>query len=262
MRIPFPHGETNALLLALLTGRRERLDRATVQSFRSAGAAHILALSGLHLGIIYLILSKLLFFFGNSRTAWILRSTLVVGLSAWFTIMTGANPSTVRALLFIALAETARNCPGRRSSPVGIWCAALLIQLCLKPGIIVSAGFQLSYLAMLGIFLLYPVLKGLYPGSGSPAEGWDPVRRIWNSMALAISCQCFTSPLSWLRFHSFPQYFLLSNLIAMPLTGCLIAGGLACTALEAAAKSPRLLTQAVDWIAVALMRSLEIIAGM
>ena len=260
-RIPFPHGETNALLLALLTGRRELLDRATMQAFRAAGASHILALSGLHLGIIYLILSKLLFFLGNSRRAWILRSAIIVGFSAFYTIMTGAGPSLVRAFIFITIAEIARNCPGRRKTPAGVLCTALLIQLCLRPGVILSLGFQLSYLAMLGIFLLFPRLRDWYP-LGGKLQRWDPVRRAWESMALSASCQVFTAPLVWLRFHIFPQYFLLANLISLPLTWGLIAGGLACTALESIKISPRFLTRAVDWMAMSLRDSLAVIAAM
>ena len=261
-RIPFPHRETNALLLALITGRRELLDRATVQSFRQAGAAHILALSGLHLGIIYLILSKLFLFLGNSRPAWIIRSCIIVLMSGFYTMMTGAGPSTVRAFLFICLNEIARNCPGRRKPPAGVLCTALLIQLCARPSVLFSAGFQLSYLAMLGIFLIYPRLRDWYPPSNGRGGRWDPVRRTWESMAMSLSCQVFTAPLVWLRFHTFPKYFLLSNLISLPLTGLLISGGLACTVMEAAKTSPRLLARAVDWLAMCLRNSLETVSSM
>ncbi|MCR5560859.1 MAG: ComEC/Rec2 family competence protein [Bacteroidales bacterium] len=261
-RIPFPHRETNALLLALITGRRELLDRATVQSFRQAGAAHILALSGLHLGIIYLILSKLFLFLGNSGPAWIIRSCIIVLMSGFYTMMTGAGPSTVRAFLFICLNEIARNCPGRRKPPAGVLCTALLIQLCARPSVLFSAGFQLSYLAMLGIFLIYPRLRDWYPPLNGRGGRWDPVRRTWESMAMSLSCQVFTAPLVWLRFHTFPKYFLLSNLISLPLTGLLISGGLACTVLEAAKTSPRLLARAVDWLAMCLRNSLETVSSM
>ena len=261
-RIPFPHKETNALLLALLTGRRELLDAHTVKAFRAAGASHILALSGLHLGIIYLILSKFLFFLGNTRRAWLIRSAVIVFLSGFYTLITGAGPSIVRAFIFITVAEIARNCPGRRKTASGTLCTALIIQLCIKPAVILSIGFQLSYLAMLGIFLLFPALKDWYPSAGKQIERWDPLRRAWEAMALSLSCQVFTAPLVWLRFRIFPKFFLLSNLVSLPLSWCLITGGLLCTALEAAKISPHLLVRAVDWIATLLIDSLEIIALM
>ena len=260
-RISFQHSRTNALLRALLTGKRDLLDRATTAAFRKAGASHILALSGLHLGIIYLIISRLLFFLGKSRRASVLRSAIIVGLCGAYTAATGAGPSIVRAFIFITLAEIARNCPGRRRSGVNIWCTALLIQLCAKPSVISSVGFQLSYLAMLGTFTLFPVLRNWYPSAGPKKDRFLPVKRIWEMMALSISCQVFTAPLVWLRFHTFPKYFLLANLISLPLTEALMLGGLACIALEAIKISPRFLTRAVDWTSELLCSSLETIAS-
>ena len=261
-RIPFPHKRTNALLRALLTGKRDLLDRATTAAFRNAGASHILALSGLHLGIIYLIISRLLFLLGKSRRASILRSALIVGLCGAYTLATGAGPSIVRAFIFITLAEIARNCPGRRRSGANIWCIALLIQLCVKPSVISSVGFQLSYLAMFGTFTLFPVLRDWYPSAGPAKDRWNPMRRMWEAMALSISCQVFTAPLVWLRFHTFPKYFLLANLISLPLTEALMVGGLVCIGLNALKISPRFLARAVDWVSELLCSSLEIIASM
>ena len=260
-RIPFPHQRTNALLRALLTGKRDLMDRATTVAFRKAGASHILALSGLHLGIIYLIISRLLFFLGKSRRASILRSALIVALCGAYALATGAGPSIVRAFIFITLAEIARNCPGRRRSGANIWCTALLIQLCVRPSVISSVGFQLSYLAMLGTFTLFPVLRDWYPSAGPKKDRWNPIRRMWEAMALSISCQVFTAPLVWLRFHTFPKYFLLANLISLPLTEALMVGGLVCIGLEAIKISPRFLTRAVDWISELLCSSLETIAS-
>ena len=259
--IPFPHPRTGALLRALLTGKRDLLDRGTTAAFRKAGAAHILALSGLHLGIIYLIISRLLFFLGKSRKAVAARSVIIVSICGAYTAATGAGPSIVRAFIFITLAEIARNCPGRRRSGANIWCTALLLQLCIKPSVISSVGFQLSYLAMLGTFTLFPILRDWYPSAGPSKDRWNPMRRMWEAMALSISCQAFTAPLVWLRFHTFPKYFLLSNLISLPLTEALIVGGLVCIALEAIKISPHLLTRAVDWLSELLCSSLETIAS-
>lgn len=259
--IPFPHQRTNALLRALLTGKRDLLDRDTIAAFRRAGAAHILALSGLHLGLIYLIISHMLFFLGNSRRASLLRSVLIVSICGAYTVATGAGASIVRAFIFITLAEIARNSPGRRRFGANIWCTALLIQLCANPSVISSVGFQMSYLAMLGTFTLFPVLRDWYPSGGPSRDRWNAVRRIWEAIALSLSCQVFTAPVVWLRFHTFPKYFLLSNLISLPLTEVLMVGGLACTGLEVLKISPRFLTRAVDWISELLCSSLETIAS-
>lgn len=257
--IPFPHGETNALLRALLTGLRDGLPRETVASFRSAGASHILALSGLHLGIIYLLLSKLLSLMGNGRVAYVVRSVVVVADCAFYTLMTGAGPSIVRAFLFICINEMMRHAPGRRKSPVAVWCIALLVQLVISPWVIRSVGFQLSYLAMLGIFVLFPWLEGFYE---KPARGWSPMRWAWSSMALSISCQVFTAPLVWLRFGTFPKYFLLTNLIALPLTSALMFAAVPLLLLTFAGLSPSWLIWLTDTLALALEKCLFIIAAL
>ena len=247
---------TSALLRALLTGRRDALSPGVAASFRAAGASHILALSGLHLGIIYLIISKLLAFLGRSRPAAVLRSVAVVAACAGFTLVTGACPSMVRALIFIVFAELLRHNPGRSRDPLLIWCAALMIQLAINPQVIGSTGFQLSYLAMLGISLVFPVLDGWYP----PSRG--PLRKIWSSMALSISAQAFTAPLVWVRFGTFPVYFLVTNLLAMPLTSALMACAIASLALSAFGLDANIAARATDAIAAALTGTLDIIAGL
>lgn len=214
----FAHDSTAALLRALLCGQRDGLDRATVEAFRAAGASHILALSGLHLGILYGILQGVLSVLGHSRPAQLLRSVAAVGAAAFYLAVTGASPSLVRAFLFILFNELARLMPGRRRQPLNIFCAALTLQLAVSPGVVGSLGFQLSYLAMLGIVLVFPRLDAWYPRS----TRWDPLRRLWSAAALTLSCQAFTAPLVWIRFHTFPRYFLITNLGAMPLTEAFI----------------------------------------
>ena len=261
----FEGERTSPLLKALLTGDRSELDRGTVDCFRSSGAAHLLALSGLHLGIIYLIISRVLSVLGHSLTAHRCRSILCIGLSGAYTIMTGAGPSIVRAFLFITLNELASLHPERKKDGLSIFWTALTIQTVINPTVIESAGFQLSYLAMLGIFLVFPVLRDFYPSAGNGhglLEKADITHRIWDSAALAISCQLFTAPLAYLLFGSFPRYFLLSNLIAMPLTELLIPSALVCLALSSLGVCPDFAIRAVNSIASALINSLEIIAGM
>jgi len=219
----FAHPSTGALLEALLAGQRDGLDPATVEAFRAAGASHLLALSGLHLGILYGILQRGLAVLGRSRPALVARSAAAVGASFFYLVMTGASPSLVRAFLFILLNELARHLPGRRVRPQNVFCAALTLQLALTPAVVRSPGFQLSYLAMLGIITLFPRIEAWYPAG----VRFDPLRRIWSGIALALSCQAFTAPLAWLRFHTFPKYFLLTNLAALPLTEGFLLSALA-----------------------------------
>ena len=250
----FRHEDTAALLKALLAGHREDLDRATVAAFRAAGASHILALSGLHLGILYGILQLLLAPLGRSRAATALRSGASIAAAAFYLAMTGASPSLVRAFLFILFNELSRLLSGRCRSPVNIYCAALTIQLTASPGVVGSLGFQLSYLAMLGIVLIFPRLEAWYP----PSSRWDPLRRLWSAAALTLSCQVFTAPLVWIRFHSFPRHFLLTNLCALPLT----EGFIFCALPSLLRACPEGIKNLADFLGQTLLAFLKTVASL
>ena len=283
--IPFPHDSTNALVTALLTGARGGLTAEQTAAFRASGAAHILALSGLHLGIIYLIVNKLLIVLGNSPFMRRLRSVIIIAFAGFYTLVTGAGPSIVRAFLFLFLRASCPFFPERRTGPARTLLTALTIQLVLKPDVITSVGFQLSYLAMSGILLLYPRLDSWFPDPSSenvqsPVAEADSnsigtlfraawtvtvgrvLRRIWQSAALAVSCQVFTAPLVWIRFHSFPKYFILTNLIALPLTTALMASSVAAIFLQWLGGCPPLLIRLADALASALLFTLDVISSL
>lgn len=286
--IPFSSAQTNALLKALLTGERSTLPAGLTEAFRDSGASHILALSGLHLGIIYGIFSKVLFFMGNSVAGRRMRSAVIVILCGFYTLATGAGPSIVRAFIFILLGEAARM-TGRLHSLRQLLMASLLIQVIIDPLSVRSVSFQLSYAAMAGIAFIYPRLRDFWP-SGEAGEngGRDSryggrrrgdtsgdgemtlggralvrsMRWVWNSTALSISCQLATGPLAYLYFGTFPQHFLLTNLISLPLTGFIIPCALACLGLSGLGCCPAFMVSVTEWLASLLTWSLEIIASM
>ena len=260
--IPFREARSAALIRALLTGDRSGLDRETLAAFRSSGAAHILALSGLHLGIIYLMVRRILGLAGQSPAARRIRCALTVCATAFYTLMTGAGPSTVRAFLYICINECLSLSPGRRKDPARILLAALTIQLILRPSVISEVGFQLSYLAMLGIAVLMPRMQAWYPAPQTRLERADPMRRIWNAAALTISCQAFTAPLVWLRFHTFPRHFLLTNLLALPLGSGVMLLSVTLLILGAAGICPTLLVQADEGLIRSLLFVLETISSL
>ena len=260
-RTPFRESGTGALLKALLCGDRSFLGRETIEAFRRSGASHILALSGLHLGIIYLVVRTLLGVLGNSPAGAAARSALCVAFCGSYALVTGASPSIVRAFLFILLREISRMFPGRSRSGESIYCTALTVHLALNPGAIASAGFQLSYLAMAGIYTIFPRLRDWYPQDGRAGV----MRRIWEMAALSISCQLFTAPAAWLHFHTFPKYFLLTNLLALPLTEALIVCGIAGIITNLAFKGGFPASQAVrltDFLARLLTDALGVISQM
>ena len=254
--LPFPSGETVPLLKALLTGDRSELTPETVALFRNSGASHILALSGLHMGILYVIFDAFTKPLGQTPGARVLRFALLTAGTGFFTLMTGASPSIVRAFLFILLSEVLRLMQ-RPRKPLRVFCVALLIQLVLDPSVVNSLGFQLSYLAMAGIFLIYPTLEKWYP-EGSRL---NPLRWLWNTAALSISCQLTTAPLVWMRFHTFPRLFLLTNLLALPLTSVLMTVAVLTVVLAAIGLPVQPLITATDGLCRLLLWVLEVICG-
>lgn len=260
--IPYPSETTGPLVKALLTGDKSDLPKEITGIFRDSGASHILALSGLHLGVLYLLLTRLTSPLGNSPKARKSRCSLIIVAALFYSIMTGATPSIIRAFLFITINETARLL-GRKREPVRVLLAALTVQLALKPDVISSVGFQLSYMAMAGIFLLYPTLERIYPApSGSRLSRFNPFRKIWNAAMLSISCQIFTGPIAWHYFHTFPKYFILTNLVALPLTSAIMPLSVATIALSFLGICPEPLVILNDHAMQALVFCLEIISGL
>lgn len=267
--MPFQDQDTEALIKALLTGNRDSLSPDVTESFRASGASHILALSGLHLGLIYLLFLKLLGILGNSIWARRCRSCLLILLCGFYTLATGAGASIVRAFLFILLSE-AGKLSRRHTSLVQILFAALLLQLIVSPLSILSVSFQLSYAAMVGIAFVFPWLKGFWPEENNEKKCVSigeklirkPARWIWNSAAMSISCQLTAGPLAYIYFGSAPKHFLLTNLLALPLAGILIPSAALTAFLSAIGCCPSIMTQAVEAIAGLLTWALEIIATM
>ena len=257
--LPFKHPGTDELLCAFILGDKSGLEKETQAQFRDSGAAHLLALSGLHLGIIYVLVLKTLSLLGRSRPARWIRYFLLIAAAGFYTLATGASPSLVRAFLFIVLRETSKLFH-RPQAPAQILMAALTIQLILTPKALFSAGFQLSYLAVAGIIYLWPPLRRCWPGDPAADHSW--MRRVWDSTSLSISCQLTTGPLAWIRFGTLPGHFLLTNLIAIPLTGLLIPLAIGTLLLSQLGFCPELLYAVVDVLAEALQYSLRIISIM
>lgn len=250
----FDSPATRALAQALLSGDRSLLGKEQVQAFRSSGAAHILALSGLHLGIISTLVSGSLAVLGKSRTALFLRSAITVTMALAYTLVCGAGPSLCRALLFISLREVRRNVKGLECSSAELLCVCAAIQLCIDPKAIESISFQLSYLAIAGILLISPVLAGFYPAQ----EGL--FGRIWKLLSTSISAQITTAPLCYIRFGSVPVHFLLANLIALPLVEAFIVCCTIC--ILAPGITPEPIKSLTDLLGKALLQSMQIISEM
>lgn len=261
--IGFRNHDTNAMIKALIVGDRSDIPGHITEAFRESGASHILALSGLHLGIIYGIIGKSLSILGNSVSARRLRSFATVVTCGLYTLATGAGASITRAFIFILLGESAKI-TGRYRNLGSVLMVSLLLHLAIDPAAIREVGFQLSYAAMAGIAFIYPWLKGFWPERTerksvwfARATGW-----IWNTAALSISCQITTGPLAYLYFRSFPTHFLLTNLISLPLTGLIIPTALMTLLLNLWGICPEILLRATETLVTALSAALKVISSM
>ena len=256
--IGFHNGHTNAVMKALLTGNRKDIPTETINAFRTSGASHILALSGLHLGIIYMIVSRTLSTIGNSPRAKALRAITCIAICATYSFATGAGASIIRALIFITVREIGMLLHRTQNLKTTI-ASSLIIHLTIWPADISSIGFQLSYAAIAGIAWIHPRISGLWPDDG---EGKTLMRRIWESASVSISCQLTTGPLAWHYFGTFPQYFMLTNLIALPLTAIIIPVSLLTMLLHAADICPDFLTFCTEKLIDTLCWALSVIASM
>ena len=266
-RIGFRSPDTNSIIKALIIGDRSDIPKDITQAFRDSGASHILALSGLHLGIIYSILAKGLSFIGNKSGARAVRSAAIILTCGLYTLATGAGPSIVRAFLFIIIGEISRL-HDRYKSTGTVLLSALLIHLTIAPSDIREVGFQLSYAAMAGIAYIFPWLKGFWPDDkGEDSIGVlkycpRPLRWIWATASMSIACQITTAPLAWHYFGTFPVHFLLTNLIALPLTGFIIPVSLLTLGLSACGICPDMISRTCEMLVTALSQALDIISAM
>lgn len=255
---------TAPLLKAILLGDKSELPASVVTAFRESGASHILALSGLHLGIIYGIISLLLWPL-RSRRGGIIKTVVTLTTCTFYAIATGFSTSIARALIFIYIREITvlRSGYGTGSTKrlVETLATAALVQLCfIGPSALFSVGFQLSYLAILGIALLGGPLQDMFPepeNDLSPAMrlAVKPLKYIWNIAALSIACQAFTAPVVYMYFGTVATQFLLTNIIALPLCSLIVF-----SAVAAIATGLPFAAEICDALCSALVFSLKIIA--
>ncbi len=209
-----------AVVSALLLGYREYLDPELRREFAGAGAMHILCVSGLHVGILYFVLLNAMMFLKRVRGGEQVRVILIIAFIWIYAAITGLSPSVLRASLMFSLFALGRL-TGRRTVVMNTLAASAFILVTLNPNIVRYIGFQLSYLAVAGIVNLQPSFFKLYkPG------GWL-LGKTWTLVTVSLAAQLATGPLSVYYFNQFPNYFLLTNLITIPLAAVLIHVGIA-----------------------------------
>ncbi len=232
----------SAILTAFVTGSKESIGKSTKETFRSSGAAHLLALSGLHVGILFMILNRITALFSLTLAARRMRVLVVVGCTAAFLTITGFIPSLARAIIMAAICSIAKVWGYRIARAETLVITAFLL-ICYNPQVVASIGFQLSFAAMAGIMLIMPTLSESLKrvmerwrrrGTSSRIICWC-AERIAAPLLLTISCQITTLPLCLYYFQSFSNYYLITNLIAIPVVAITLYMLTAALAIDALA---------------------------
>lgn len=202
---------------ALLIGYKDDLDQNLVQSYTNTGVVHIIAISGLHLGLIYWLLVQLLKPLKRRRTfKWLSPVLIITGL--WlFSLLAGAQPSVLRSALMFTCIVLGEGF-GRKTSIFNTMALSAFILLCINPYTLWDVGFQLSYAAVASIIIFM-----------RPVYNWFYVKNkildfIWKLNAVTIAAQVLTIPISIYHFHQFPTLFLFTNFLAVPLSSFMLIG--------------------------------------
>ncbi|CAL1520912.1 ComEC/Rec2 family competence protein [Chitinophaga sp. MM2321] len=201
---------------ALLIGYRQDLDKEVVQSYSNTGIVHIIAISGMHLALLYGTLLWLLQWLPAHRVTDIGKAVIVLLILWGFALLTGASASVLRSAVMFTGITLGRFVLNRHSSIYNTLAASAFLLLCYDPYLLMDAGFQLSYLAVLSILLFY---QPIYKKFQSDKKWLD---LLWQMTALSLAAQLLTLPVSIFYFHQFPNYFIPANLIAVPLSTIVI----------------------------------------
>ena len=213
-------GQESAVLQALTLGDKSELDTETRQSYVSSGAMHILAVSGLHVGILYFLFNFFLRFIDKFKYRNInygnrVKAVIIISLLWAFALLSGLSPSVSRAAImfsFIILGQAMK----RRIDIYNSLAASAFVLLLFDPYQITSVGFQLSYCAVLAIVFFQPKIAGLFVIKNKI------LYYIWSLTAVSIAAQIGTFPVSLYYFNTFPNLFFITNIIVIPLATVII----------------------------------------
>ena len=207
------------VIQALLLGNRDEISDETYSDYQKAGAVHILAVSGLHVGVLLFILQYVLTPLTYLPKGKQLRTLLVILILWGFAFVAGLSPSVVRAVTMFSFIAYAMNL-NRPTNSFNIIALSIFFILLLNPLFLFQVGFQMSYAAVIAIVWIYPKLQRLwYPKSLL-------IRKIWQLLSVSFAAQLGVLPLSLFYFHQFPALFFVSNLLIVPFLGIILGVGL------------------------------------
>lgn len=200
-----------AVASALLVGDDSLISGELMKAYAASGTLHVLSVSGMHVGVIYLLIA---FLFGKAEKNKFLKHLYYpsVILLIWlYSILSGSSPSVIRSATMLSIVLLGKWM-STRSHIYNSLALSMFILLCYDPFLITDNGFILSYLAVYGIVYMQPLVLQLY----SPQHKWK--YKLWELTAVSIAAQALTAPVSLLFFGQFPNYFIIANMIVIPLS--------------------------------------------
>ena len=214
------HGPEFALVSALVLGETNQLTVDTKTAFSVSGISHILSVSGLHVAVVYAVLAFLLSFLDRIERWRVPKQVLIVLLLFYYAFLTGLSPSVLRSAFMFSLLALGK-CLHRKSQTLNTVLFSAFVLLLWNPGFFYDLGFQLSYLAVFFIVVVHPRLVAVWKPSNKT------IGYLWEMLCLSLVAQLGTSPLTIHAFHTFPNYFLVNNLVAVPFSSLIIYVALA-----------------------------------
>jgi len=214
-----PSDKESGLAEALLIGYKDDLDKGLVQSYSNTGVLHIIAVSGLHVGLVYWLINCMLHFLNNIRKLRFLKPVLIIAALWIFCFLAGGSPSVLRSAVMFTFIVLGQNI-SRKISIYNSLAGSAFFLLCYNPFWLWDAGFQLSYAAVLSIIIfMKPIYNSLFIEN-------KLLDALWKLNSVTLSAQVLTVPICLYYFHQFPNFFLITNFIAVPLSSIILIGEL------------------------------------
>ncbi|MEM9000172.1 MAG: ComEC/Rec2 family competence protein [Bacteroidota bacterium] len=242
-----------SIIQALLLGQRNDISAETYTNYKDAGAVHILAISGLHIGIFLLLLQFFLKPMERIRYGKPLKLVLIVALLWAFAFLSGLSPSVVRAVTMFSFLAYALHL-NRPTNTFNTIALSMFFILLVNPLFLFQVGFQMSYAAVFSIVWLHPKLQRF----------WYPdhrlARKIWQLFSVSIAAQLGVLPISLFYFHQFPALFFISNLLIVPFLGILLGFGILVLLLTSFGILPKFLALTYNFMIGAMNTVVEWVA--
>ncbi|GGH35541.1 competence protein [Mangrovimonas yunxiaonensis] len=213
------HPDVLAITNALILGQRQTINQDIYSNYTNAGAVHILAVSGLHVGIILIILNVLFRPISRLKHGNTLKICLLVVCLWSFAIIAGLSASVIRAVSMFTAVAIAINLK-KPTNTLNILAISAFVLLLINPLFLFHVGFQLSYLAVIAIVTINPLLRQLYK------PRWALDKLFWNISTVSFSAQVGVAPIALYYFHQFPGLFFVSNLVILPVLGTILSLGI------------------------------------